>query len=233
MAHMSVSIARNNCSSVARSWRRDLFELVVVYGLILLVIWTPRPWQTLLWCIAAASVMTITYTSFEGLEQMGLCSIDLSRSLWTVGAALALAVVAVALASKLHTLHMPGSPILFIQHYGGYAVWAFVQQIVLQCFFLSRLLRLTPHATYAVIVAAVLFAIAHLPSPILAAVTLIWGLGACLFFLRYRTLYPLAVAHAILGISIAITVPAQIIHNMRVGLGYLTYAPTQAPLAKP
>ena len=32
-------------------------------------------------------------------------------------------------------------------------------------------------------------------------------------------------AHAILGITIAITVPGPVDHNMRVGLGYLTYNP--------
>ena len=44
-----------------------------------------------------------------------------------------------------------------------------------------------------------------------------------MLFLRYRNLYPLAISHAILGISIAITVPGPVDHNMRVGLGYLTY----------
>jgi len=48
---------------------------------------------------------------------------------------------------------------------------------------------------------------------------------ACLLFLRYRNLYPLAMAHAILGITIAITIPGAVDHNMRVGLGYLHYSP--------
>jgi hypothetical protein len=42
-------------------------------------------------------------------------------------------------------------------------------------------------------------------------------------FLRYRNLYPLALAHAILGITVAITIPGPMMHNMRVGLGYLKY----------
>jgi hypothetical protein len=33
----------------------------------------------------------------------------------------------------------------------------------------------------------------------------------------------LALAHAILGISIGITIPGSIDHNMRVGISYLTY----------
>jgi membrane protease YdiL (CAAX protease family) len=81
--------------------------------------------------------------------------------------------------------------------------------------------------------AAVIFAVAHLPSPILTPVTLIWGFAACLLFLRYRNLYPLAMAHAILGISIAITIPGPVDHNMRVGLGYLTYGHTHKPAPLP
>jgi hypothetical protein len=33
------------------------------------------------------------------------------------------------------------------------------------------------------------------------------------------------VTHAILGICVALTVPGPVDHNMRVGLGYLTYRP--------
>jgi membrane protease YdiL (CAAX protease family) len=98
-----------------------------------------------------------------------------------------------------------------------------VQQLLLQDFFLRRLRLLLPSAGLAVVAAAAIFSIAHIPSPVLTLVTFFMGLAACLLFLRYRNLYPLAMAHAILGITIAITLPNSIIHNMRVGLGYLTY----------
>jgi hypothetical protein len=140
-------------------------------------------------------------------------------------------------ASRLHTLHAPGSPILFIETYCAYALWAAVQQFLLQCFFLSRLVRLLPGARSAAASAAIIFAIAHLPNPILTSVTLLWGFAACVVFLRYRNLYPLALAHAILGISIAISVPGPVVRNMRVGLGYLTYGHAHRaaafPLAQP
>ena len=53
--------------------------------------------------------------------------------------------------------------------------------------------------------------------------TLLWGLAACLVFLKFRNIWPLAMAHAIFGICVAITIPGPVVHNMRVGLGYLTY----------
>jgi membrane protease YdiL (CAAX protease family) len=102
-------------------------------------------------------------------------------------------------------------------------MWAAIQQIVLQWFFLSRSLRLLSRPPSAVALTAGLFAVAHLPNPILTFLTLFFGLASCYFFLYYRNLVPLALAHAILGISIGITVPGSIDHNMRVGISYLTY----------
>ena len=86
-----------------------------------------------------------------------------------------------------------------------------------------RLLRLLPSRQIAAITATTLFALVHLPNPILAPLTLVWGYAACLVFLHYRNLYVPALSHAILGICIAVTIPGPVDHNMRVGLGYLTY----------
>jgi membrane protease YdiL (CAAX protease family) len=65
--------------------------------------------------------------------------------------------------------------------------------------------------------------VAHLPNPILTVITLFFGLASCLFFIHYRNLVPLAIAHAILGICIGITIPGPVDHNMRVGISYLNY----------
>ncbi len=229
--------ATERAKSKLRTRRRDLLELSGIYALILLVIWTPRPWQAALWVIAAAIILYIAWLSFEGLRPMGLCTANLVRSLWAVAFAMSVAGIAVVFALRLHTLHMPETPLQFLRKYGLYVLWAAVQQIILQWFFLSRSLRLLPDATSAAAFTAGLFAIAHLPNPVLTLITLVFGLASCLFFLHYRNLVPLAIAHAILGISIGITVPGAIDHNMRVGIGYLTYIENHpdagAVLAKP
>jgi membrane protease YdiL (CAAX protease family) len=212
---------------------RVFLELAVAYAMILTVCWTPRPWQRLLWWAAAASIALMTTISFDGLQEMGLRKTNFFRSLWVAGVALLLAAAAVVVAARLHTLRVPGTVALFVETYIAYAVWAAVQQFLLQCFFLLRLLRLLPNANFAAVMAALIFALAHLPNPILTSVTLIWGFAACLVFLRYRNLYPLAIAHAIFGITIAITVPGPVDHNMRVGLGYLTYGHSHRPAPLP
>lgn len=213
----------------ARSRRRDLFELVGIYGLILLVIWTPQPWQALLWGLATISLIAVIAVSYEGMRPMGLSTKNLVKSLWAVALAMMVALFAVAIAMRMHTLQLADSPRWALQHYGSYAIWAGVQQLILQCFILSRSLRLLKNATAAAAVSAGLFAIAHLPNPLLTLVTLVCGLASCLFFLHYKNLWPLVMAHAILGISIAITIPGPLDHNMMVGIGYVTWADRELP----
>jgi membrane protease YdiL (CAAX protease family) len=206
--------------------------------LILLVVWTPRPWQSLLWAVAAGSILAIILVSRDGLAAMGLRAQGLWRSLWIAGAALLVALAALFAAAQLHTLRLLGGPLAFVGTYCAYAVWSGVQQFLLQGFFLLRLLRLIPDRRLAALTAATLFALAHMPSAFLVPITFAWGLAACLLFLRYRNLYPLALAHAILGIMISMTIPGPVDHNMRVGLGYLEYGHHRhgqqaSPLAKP
>jgi membrane protease YdiL (CAAX protease family) len=203
--------------------RRDLWEFSVAYGLIMLALWTPRPWQTILSLAALAWVVLATWISFDGWRAMGFRVKGFWRSIWVVGAALVLAAAGVFLAARLRTLHAPSSPSLFLARYWSYTIWSFLQEFLLLNFFLLRLLRLISNRYLAALTATVLFTLAHLPSPVLTALTLLWGYAACLIFLRYRNIYIPAMAHAIFGICIAITIPGPVDHNMRVGLGYLTY----------
>jgi membrane protease YdiL (CAAX protease family) len=154
---------------------------------------------------------------------MGVRTTNFARSIWLVGVSLLAAALTVIVAARIHTLHAPADPIQFIERYTGYAIGACIQQVLLQGFFLPRLLRLTRSPGYAALAAAALFSLAHLPNPILTVITIFWGLVSCLFFLRYRNLYTLVVAHTILGITVAISIPGPVIRNMRVGLGYVTY----------
>jgi hypothetical protein len=205
--------------------RRDLLEIFIPYALILGVIWTPRPIQRWLWIVAAAAIVVITVVSWPGLDALGLRRKNFLRSLWVVVVAMAAATAGVAVAGHLHTLYLHGGPLWLIENYWLYAVWSGVQQFLLQSFFLLRFLRVLPRKWMAALAAAGLFSLAHMPSYVLVPATLCWGFCACLLFIRYRNLYPLAIAHAILGITVAITVPGAVDHNMRVGLGYLRFNP--------
>ena len=221
--------------AAAKSPRRiawEIGELAVGFGLILAVIWTPRPLQHWLYFIALGWFIISISLSFEGWKAMGCSVAGFWRSSWVVGVAVFLAAVATFFASSFHTLHHPGGPAQWLLAFGGYTVWALMQQLLLQGYFLARLLRILPNPNIAAALSAVVFALAHLPNPVLTPLTLIWGLTACLVFVRSRNVYPLAIAHAIFGICIAVTIPASIIHNMRVGLGYIDYSPSQLDLSQ-
>jgi membrane protease YdiL (CAAX protease family) len=208
-----------------RNRRRDAIEVAAAYGLIMAVEWTPRPLQRVLWIVAAAGLAVTVWRSFDGWQAMGFRAANFRRSLWIAAAALALAATAIVVAARMHTLLVPDGVLTFLATYCAYAIWTGVQQFLLQGVFLLRFLRLIPRPAAAALTASVLFAAAHLPNPVLMPITFIWGFAACLLFLRYRNIYPLMIAHAILGITVAMTIPGPVDHNMRVGLGYLTYDP--------
>jgi hypothetical protein len=182
MAGNMASIPERGDLTAARSRRREIVEIAVGYGLILLVVWAPRPWQKMLWWVAAISIAVIVARSFEGLKSMGLSTENFFRSLWVVGLALLGTAVAVAIAAARHTLHVPGTPVLFVKSYAGYALWAFVQQFLLQCFFLPRFLRLFPNAETRGGCGGCRLCDGASAQPYSRAVTLLWGFAACLAF---------------------------------------------------
>lgn len=205
---------------------RALVELGVGYGLILAAIWTPNPWREVLYFVTLGWVGLSSWSSFVGWAATGLRLEGLLRSLWLVGVTFGLVGAALLLASGMHTLHAPHGSLLLVRSFWGYALWSFLQQFLLQDFLLRRLMRVLRHRWAAVSVAASLFALAHLPNPLLTVMTLVWGVIACMIFLRYRNLFTVGMIHAALGICIAVTVPGAIQHDMQVGLGYLHYRPS-------
>ena len=210
----------------ARLW--PMVELAVGYGLILLVIWTPRPWQRWLLYATAVFLAMVLVRSFRSWQAMGLRGTNLLRSVWIVGTAVLLAAAVILVSLRMGVLRPVGGPMGYVRRYWGYAIWAFVQQVLLQDFFLRRFLAFWPRRRrMAVLAAAGIFSLAHLPNPVLTPVTFLWGYLACLLFLRYRNLLPLAVAHALVGITLSIAIPNAVMHNMRVGLGYLHFPATQ------
>jgi len=211
--------------SAIRTKRRDWIEIGIAYALIETVEWTPRPWQRGLWLVAALGITFILWRSFDGWAAMGFRTANLWRSAWIIAAAVALSSVAMQISARAHALLMVDGFWVFPETYGAYAIWSAVQQILLQGFFLLRMLRVMPKPWQAALLAAVLFSAAHIPNPILVSLTFIWGFVACLLFLHYRNLYPLMLAHAFLGITIAMTIPGPVVHNMRVGRPYLNYRP--------
>jgi len=196
---------------------------VVSYALILSANWTLNPLREWLYWAAVIWIGGSTALGLVRARSIQFRTTEFRNSLWIVGAALMLAAPAVAIAAKMHTLQQPYGPMGRAEAFAGYAVWAIAQQWLLWGYFLSRLTQLTSRESRAALVVAGLFAVAHLPNLILTLMALFWGLTASYLFLRFRSIVTLGFAHAVLGITVAISIPGPVMHNMRVGLAYLQY----------
>lgn len=215
---------------IAKLRSRDFLEVAFTFALILLALWTARPMQTVVGWLTLLWVALATLRSRHDTTTLGLGLTGLRSSLWIAFAAVASAAVMIWMSSRMHTLQpvLRGTPLeLSIL---AYLLWALLQQFILQDFFLLRMLRLLPNRTAAVVVTGMLFAVAHIPNPLLMAATLAWGITACALFVRYRNLYSLGLAHGILGVCLAIAVPSPLHHHMRVGIGYFRWHAQTQPV---
>lgn len=206
---------------------RDLIELILGYGLILICIWMPESPQRVLSPVALFVTLAIVLARRPSLDDLGLGRRGLASSFWILPAAIIFAIASLLVAKQIGTLH----PLYKsdFKHVTGYLLWTLYQQFLLNDFFMPRLTRLLASESAAVGLAAVLFATAHLPNLPLTAATLVWGAISCSLFRRYRNLYALGLAQGLIGLCVAVCIPDAQIHHLRVGLGYLRYRPTPAP----
>ena len=210
-------------SSLSPSRVRDLAELILGYGVIVGVIWTPERLQHVF------SPLVLVLTSLAVLwrrpsrDELGVGWRGLIPSLWILPAAMALAALSMFIAARIGTLH-PLYQADFT-HVAGYVLWTIYQQFLLQDYFMDRLLRLVSSESAAVVLAGILFSAAHLPNLVLTGATLVWGIVSCALFRRYRNLWALGLAQGLLGLCFAVCVPDALHHHLRVGLGYRRYRP--------
>jgi membrane protease YdiL (CAAX protease family) len=192
----------------------------------LIVLWLPTREQLIFGPIALLMPAILVLSNRPDANELGLSWRQLLSSLWILPVAVAVASIGILLAYRVGTLHD-----LYkadFAHVGGYVLWTIYQQFLLQDYFMPRLTRLLS-TNAAIALAAVLFAIAHLPNIPLTMATLVWGAISCALFRRYRSLYVLGLTQGLLGLCFAVCVPDLFLHHMRVGLGYWHYLPVSAP----
>lgn len=199
------------------------FQLIVAYVFMERALWSSRLAFRNTWAfVATVTILLFVLVDRPSLRRMGL---GLPT---TFGASLVLAIsfataIFLIFAVRWAGGQIPANPTWPSLHLTWqYVAWALIQEFMLQSFFFTRCEELWGSSS-AVWVAATLFAAAHLPSPILTTLTLVGGLFFCEMFRRYRSIYPIGVVHALLGLTVAVTMPDSILHNMRVGIGYLRY----------
>lgn len=196
-------------------------QTAVGYGLILATVWTPDGLGKIAWMLAAAAaIAAFSIAGRYTWRQMGLrgCSKFQVLRILAYGAVLAAAIPLAAMVTGEHV-----EPIHAVPWHGAwqYTIWALLQEFILQSFLFVRMESLFPR--YAVLITAALFAAAHIPSPVLTLFTFLGGLFFCEMFRRYRSIFPLGIVHAALGLIIAASFSDTVLHHMRVGIGYLEF----------
>jgi membrane protease YdiL (CAAX protease family) len=212
----AVGAARMASGSRAAIVLRLLFPI----ALIEVALWAPLPVGILCGVCALWYISWNLWRTADNAHSMGFDLRGVMRESWLLGTTLALALTILAAAYFSGSLHR----LWGLQHpwYAalGYVCWAFVQEFMLQCFCL-RMLRALVSRVSAWILSGAVFAVAHLPNPSLTFVTFFAGVAFTAIYARKRNLYVVALIHAVLGLTLAVSAPEAWFHELRVGRDFL------------
>jgi Type II CAAX prenyl endopeptidase Rce1-like len=213
-----VNASRRTLATGSSLW----LQVGIVFALIMIVVWTP-PGRVNAICslLAAICILWFTVRSGYSVRELGLARPGSGVVVMLAGGAMMVGAMVVA---GIVMRGLGPAQAVPWERTWKYAIWALEQEFILQSFFYVRLESLLG-SRRSVWGAALLFCAAHLPSPVLALMSLVGGVVFCEMFRRYRNIFPLGLVHAALGLTLAASLPDILLHHMRVGLGYLTYRP--------
>jgi membrane protease YdiL (CAAX protease family) len=154
----------------------------------------------------------------EGLRDIGLRVDNFVASCRLLFIPTALAVILIVTFGWLTSHGDFGAP--WRWRFVALPVWALLQQYVLNGFINRRAQMALGAGAKSIALIAIAFSILHLPSPLLALLTLgagiIWGF----VYQRAPNLYALALSHSAVSLTLALTISPYWLNGLRVGFKY-------------
>jgi len=219
---LAPSISLSEQDLIGRSALGIWLQIAFAYGLLEAALWTPPGRLDLAWMsLTAGFILVMAFRGPYSAREMGVTLPSAKATVWIVGAGLILAATLWSCAALTGAKAAP-THAMPLRTAWQYAIWAFLQQFMLQSFFFVRL-ESRLGSRRAVLATTILFAAAHIPNPILTIGSLFAGFFFCEMFRRYRNIFPLGVVHVILGLTMAASVSDALLHHMRVGIGFVQF----------
>jgi len=190
---------------------------LAILGTILLYTWVLAPRGVPVAVPAAIVVSVALWSGIRsrtwGLSPKAFAPALRAAALFTVPAVL----VVLAAGMALGTLHDRGS---LVSNLAVLIAWGGAQQWVLHTIVLREAQQLTSPKK-SIVIAAFLFALVHVPNPLLTLMTFVGALGWCAIFSRYPNLVPLAISHAVATLALLSAFDDGMTGRLRIGHAYL------------
>jgi hypothetical protein len=207
-----------------RDWKA-LFEALGVFTMIMLYIWWVRLYSAWIAAPVLGFVISTHFTHGEGARWLGLGWKNFRAAVpvvmpWVGGVSLALLGAGILFRTVRQTTLRQAALSMV-----AYVVWGLFQQYMLNGYFVNRFAEFQgkPGGNFVPLTAAALFALAHLPNWFLMPVTFLGGYVCARVYLRYRSLYVLALAHGIVGFFLFLVVPDSVSAHFLVGPRYVIH----------